>query len=274
MRHARRLVPALAVAVALAWCTGPVLWQLVTALKSTEELYRVPPGWLPASPTLEHFARVFDGHPFGRNLLNSAVVAGASALAALAFGSLAAYGLAILKIPGTRLVLGAALGAAMFPPIALVGPLFTLFDRLGLLNTYLALIIPHAALALPLTLWVLTSYFGEIPRDILKAAEVDGCTPLAALWHILLPVAAPGLATAGILAFIYSWNEFLFALSLAGTGRVQTVTVAIALFPGLEEFPWGQIAAASLIVTLPVIGVVLILQRRIVAGLTAGALGG
>ena len=108
MRHARRLVPALAVAVALAWCTGPVLWQLVTALKSTEELYRVPPGWLPASPTLEHFARVFDGHPFGRNLLNSAVVAGASALAALAFGSLAAYGLAILRIPGTRLVLGAA----------------------------------------------------------------------------------------------------------------------------------------------------------------------
>jgi len=206
------------------------------------------------------------------------VRAGAEVIETNTFGAnpvkLAAYGLAILRIPGTRLVLGAALGAAMFPPIALVGPLFTLFDRLGLLNTYLALIIPHAALALPLTLWVLTSYFGEIPRDILKAAEVDGCTPLAALWHILLPVAAPGLATAGILAFIYSWNEFLFALSLAGTGRVQTVTVAIALFPGLEEFPWGQIAAASLIVTLPVIGVVLILQRRIVAGLTAGALGG
>lgn len=162
----------------------------------------------------------------------------------------------------------------MFPPIALVSPLFTLFDRLGLLNTYLALIIPHSALALPLTLWVLTSYFGEIPPDILKAAQVDGCTPLGVLWHILLPVAAPGLATAGILAFIYSWNEFLFALSLAGTGEVRTVTVAIALFPGLEEFPWGQIAAASLIVTVPVIVVVLLLQRRIVAGLTAGALGG
>lgn len=214
------------------------------------------------------------GRPFGRNLLNSGVVAVTSALVAVTLASLAAYAVSVLRIRGTRLVLGAALGAAMFPSVAIVSPLFTVFDRLGLLNTYPALVISHAAMSLPLALWVLTSYFREIPLDILKAPELDGCTPLGALLRVMLPVSAPGLATAGILSFIYSWNEFLFALSLAGTGRVQTVTVAIALFPGLEEFPWGQIAAASLIVTLPVIGVVLILQRRIVAGLTPGALGG
>lgn len=274
MRAVRRAPLAAGVAVALAWCTGPVLWQLITALKTTDELYRVPPTWLPAPATLEHFARVFQAQPFGRNLLNSAVVAGASALAAVAFASLAAYGLVIRRMPGASLVLGTALAAAMFPPIALVSPLFVLFDRLGLLNTYPALIIPHAALSLPLTLWVLASYFREIPLEILKAAEVDGCTPFGALWRVLLPVAAPGLATAGILAFIYSWNEFLFALSLAGAGEVRTVTVAIALFPGLEEFPWGQIAAASLLVTAPLVVLVLVLERRIVAGLTAGALGG
>lgn len=274
MTRAWRLVLGAALALALVWCTGPVLWQLVTALKTTDELYRVPPTWLPDRATAQHFAKVFEGRPFGRNLLNSGVVAVTSALVAVTLASLAAYAVSVLRIRGTRFVLGAALGAAMFPSVAIVSPLFSVFERLGLLNTYPALIIPHAAMSLPLALWVLTSYFREIPLDILKAAELDGCTPLGALLRIMLPVSAPGLATAGILAFIYSWNEFLFALSLAGTGRVQTVTVAIALFPGLEEFPWGQIAAASLIVTLPVIGVVLILQRRIVAGLTAGALGG
>ncbi len=274
MSGLRRAALGLAVAAALAWSAGPVLWQLITALKTPDALYRVPPDWLPRPATLEHFAAVFEGHPFGRNLLNSAVVAAASSLVAVACGSAAAYGLAVLRVASARWVLGAALGAALFPPIALVSPLFTLFDRLGLLNTYAGLIIPHAALSLPLTLWILTSYFREIPLDVLEAAEVDGCGRLGILVRILLPLAAPGLATAGILAFIYSWNEFLFALSLAGTGRVRTVTVAIALFPGLEEFPWGQIAAASLIVIAPVIGVVLLLQRRIVAGLTAGALGG
>lgn len=274
MSRLPRAALGLAVAAALAWSLGPMLWQLVTALKTPGELYRVPPAWLPHPATLEHFAAVFRGHPFGRNLLNSAVVAAASALLAVACASAAAYGLAILRLARARLVLGAALGAALFPPIALVSPLFSLFDRLGLLNTYAALIIPHAALSLPLALWILTSYFQEIPRDVLSAAEVDGCSRLGVVVYILLPLAAPGLATAGILAFIYSWNEFLFALSLAATGPVRTVTVAIALFPGLEEFPWGQIAAASLIVIAPVIGVVLLLQRRIVAGLTAGALGG
>jgi ABC-type glycerol-3-phosphate transport system permease component len=262
------------VGIAVAVCLAPVVWQLLTALTPTARLYRVPPAWLPTEPTLDHFGAVFTGRPFGRNILNSAVVASGAAGLALLLGGLGAYAAGALRLRGGRILLGAALGAAMLPPVSVLTPLFTILDRLGWLNTYPALILPHAALTLPLTLWILTAYFRGIPREMREAAEVDGCSPLGALWRVILPAAAPGFATAGILAFIYSWNEFLFALSLGGTGRVQTVTVAIALFPGLEEFPWGEIAAASIVVTVPLVAVVLLLQRRIVEGLTAGAIGG
>jgi multiple sugar transport system permease protein len=259
---------------ALVICAAPVAWLAITALTPTQELYRVPPAWLPAEPTLDHFRAVFAGRPFGRNLATSALVATGAAGLALLLGGLGAYAAGALGLRGGRLLLAVALASALLPPISVVSPLFTLLGHLGWLNTFAGLILPHAALSLPLTLWILTAYFRALPPALREAAEVDGCTPVGALWRVVLPVAAPGLATAGILAFIHSWNEFLFALTLAGAGRVQTVTVAIALFPGLDEFPWGEIAAASVIVTVPLVAVVLLLQRRIVAGLTAGALGG
>ena len=197
-----------------------------------------------------------------------------AAVLALALAAPGAYAASTLRLRGGRLLLGAALAAALVPPISLVTPLFRILNRLGGLNTYAGLIVPHAALAFPVALWVLAAYFRGLPRELREAAEVDGCSAAGALWRVLLPASAPGLATAGILAFIASWNEFLLALTLAGADRVQTVTVAIAFFPGIEEFPWGEIAAASVIVTVPVVVVVLLLQRRIVSGLTAGALGG
>lgn len=260
--------------VALILCTAPVLWQLRTALTPTDELYRVPQAWLPARPTLDHLAAVFATRPFGRNLLNSAIVATGAAVLALALAAPGAYAASTLRLRGGRLLLGAALAAALVPPISLVTPLFRILNRLGGLNTYAGLIVPHAALAFPVALWVLAAYFRGLPRELREAAEVDGCSAAGALWRVLLPASVPGLATAGILAFIASWNEFLLALTLAGADRVQTVTVAIAFFPGIEEFPWGEIAAASVIVIVPVVVVVLLLQRRIVSGLTAGALGG
>lgn len=272
-RLARALHPAL-VGLALVYCLAPVAWQAITSLKPTEALYLIPPSWLPWPPSGEHYLGVFRGRAFGENIVNSLVVAGSTTLAALGLGAPAAFSLARGRVPASQVVLAAVLGVSAFPSIVLVSPLFGLFSRIGLLNTYLGLILPHTALTLPLTIWLLTATFREVPPDTLAAAEIDGCTPGQALWRVGLPLAAPGLATAGILTFIYSWNEFLFALSLAGAGEVRTVTVAIALFPGLGEFPWGEIAAASLIVTAPLVFLVLLLQRRIVAGLTTGALSG
>lgn len=258
--------------IVLAWCLAPVVWQLVTSLKPEAELYLVPPAWAPAQPTLGHYRAVLAEARFLHNVRNSALIAGGATAIALGLGTPAAFTLARLRPRGTRPLLGLFLAAAMFPAIAVVSPLFTLFDRLGLLNSYWAVILPHAALTLPLTVWILTAYLRGLPPELEEAAQVDGASRLGAFVRILLPAAAPGVATAGLLAFIYSWNEFLFALTFAGAERTRPATVAIALFPGLHEFPWGEIAAASLIVTVPLILLVLVAQRRIVAGLTAGAL--
>ena len=256
--------------LALAACAGPILWQVRTALTPTEALTAVPPEWWPRHPTLQHVETVLGSGAFTRSLLNSAIVAvGATALA-LAVGTPGAYAAATLRLAGGRLLLGAALAASLLPPVSLVSPLFRMLGRLGALNTYPGLIVPHAALALPIVLWVLAATFRELPPALREAAEVDGCSAPGALWRVVLPAAMPGVVTAAILAFTVSWNELLLALTLAGAERVQTATVALAFFPGLEEFPWGQIAAASLVVALPLVVLVLVFQRRIASGLTAG----
>ena len=271
MRRAVGVLLGAATLGAVGWCLAPILWQLLTSLKPEAELYLAPPAWFPAAPAAAHYRAVLADGRFVRSVLNSAIIAGGATAIALGLGSPAAFALARLRPRGTALFLGLFLAAAMFPAIAAVTPLFSLFGRLGILNTYWAVILPHAALTLPLTVWILTAYLRDLPPELEEAALVDGTSRVGAFVRVLIPAAAPGLATAGMLAFIYSWNEFLFALTFAGAERTRPATVAIALFPGLHEFPWGEIAAASLVVTLPLLLLVLVAQRRIVTGLTAGA---
>lgn len=275
MSHARertlRMVGMIAV---VGGCLAPFAWQLVTSIKPLGELYQAPPTLWPAAPSLEAYIQILRAKPFLRNLFNSLVVAGATTIIVLLLGGLAGYALARVRFPGRRLVRWSILMVAMFPPIALVSPLFVLFDRLRILDTYAALILPYTVFSLPLGTWILAAYFAELPRPIEEAALVDGCSPTQAFFKVVLPLAGPGLVTAGILVFIYAWNEFLFALAFTSSDAARTVPVAIALFPGLHEFPWGEIAAASILVTSPLILLVAIFQRRIVRGLTVGAVTG
>jgi trehalose/maltose transport system permease protein len=264
---------ALAVMAVAAWCLAPFLWQAVTSVKPDAELTHLPP-LLPAEPTLAHYRAVLSGTPFLRILANSAVVASATTLLSLAIGSLAAFGLAKLRVRFKGLLLLFVLSASMFPPIATVSPLYLVIRALGLRDTRWALIMTYTTFALPLTVWVLTNFFRQIPDEIYRASRVDGCTPFQSLYRVMVPLAAPGIVTAGLLAFIYSWNEFLFALTFTATESSRTVPVAIALFPGLHEVPWGDIAAASVLVTIPLVVMVFVFQRRIVEGLTAGAVKG
>ena len=260
-------------AIVALFCLGPVAWQVVTSLKPEAELTTLPP-ILPRQPTIGHYVAVFTQHPFFRIIMNSLIVAATTTLLCLIIGSLAAFALAWLGFRGKRVLLATALAISMFPPISTVSPLYLVIRALGLRDTWWALVITHTTFALPLTLWVLASFFREIPGELYKAAQIDGCTPLQALRRVLFPLAAPGLAAAAILVFIFSWNEFLFALTFTTTEASRTIPVGIALFPGLHEVPFGEMAAASLIVTVPIILLALFFQRRIVEGLTAGAVKG
>lgn len=270
LRRAGFLFLLLAAAV---FCLGPVVWQAVTSFKPDTELTTLPP-ILPVHPTWSHYVVVFTEHPFLRIIGNSLVVASTTTLLCLMIGSLAAFALAWLGFKGKGMILGIALAISMFPPIATVSPLYLVIRALGLRDTWWGLVALHTTYALPLALWILTSFFRDIPEELYRAGQVDGCTRFQAFRKILLPLAAPGLAAAGILVFIFSWNEFLFALTFTTTEASRTIPVGIALFPGLHEVPYGDIAAASLIVILPVILVTLFFQRQIVEGMTAGAVKG
>ena len=263
----------LGVVLVAAYCLAPLAWQLVTSLKPPAELSSLPP-LLPSRITFEHYAAVFTGHPFPRMLLNSFIVAAGATVIALAFGSAAAFALTKMRARGFGWILAIVLATSMFPPIATVSPLYLLINALGLRDTLAALILTYSGFALPLAIWVLTSFLRQLPDELYAAARVDGCTPRQALVRVILPLAAPGLAATGLLVFIFAWNEFLYALTFTATERSRTVPVGIALFPGLHEVPWGEIAAASLLVTVPVFVLVLRFQRRIVEGLTAGAVKG
>ena len=263
----------LGVVLVAAYCLAPLAWQLVTSLRPAHELTLLPP-LLPSRLTFDHYAAIFAGHPVGRLVLNSAIVAGCTTLIALAFGAAAAFALTKLRVRRYAVILAVVLATSMFPPIATVSPLYLVINALGLRDTLTALIITYASFALPLAVWVLTNFMRQVPDELYAAARVDGCTPFQAFYRVLLPLAAPGLAATGLLVFILSWNEFLYALTFTATERARTVPVGIALFPGLHEIPWGEIAAASMVVTLPLFVLVLLFQKRIVEGLTAGAVKG
>jgi multiple sugar transport system permease protein len=252
----------------------PVAWLVSLSLKRSADVG--DRHFFPRTVSLEHYAAVFADARFSAALGNSLGIAAISTLAAVLLGMFTAYAIVRLQFPGRRLVLGAALSIAMFPPVSIIGPLFNLWRTLGLYDTWAGLILPYMTFTLPLAIWILSAFFREIPWDLDKAARVDGATPLQAFVHVIAPLAAPGVFTAAILVFMFAWNDFLFATSLTSTSDARTVPAVIAFFTGSSQFeqPTGSIAAASVVVTLPVILVVLLFQRRIVAGLTSGAVKG
>lgn len=262
-----------ALVLVLVYCLGPFAWMLLTSLKSPAQIDARPPTLLPAGD-LSFYQTVFAEHGFARYALNSAVVAAATTVIVVIVGALAAYPLARLRLRGRRFLLGIVLAAAMFPQIAIVGGVYRLLLRVGLLNTYPGLILPYTSLTLPLAIWILVSFFKEIPLDLEEAARIDGAGTMATLVRVFLPVAAPAVFTAAILVFVYAWNEFFFALLIMTDPAVQTLPVGIAKFPGAYEVPWGDLAAAAVVATAPLVVLVLLLQRRIIRGLTAGAVRG
>lgn len=249
----------------------PVYWAVLSSLESGSALFEVD--YWPREPAWENYRAVFEAQPFGRNILNSVVVASLTVALSLGLGLFAAYALGRVRFRGRLLLLYAILAITMFPQVSVLAGMFELINALGLYNDRLGLAVSYILFTLPFTAWVLTSFMREIPKEIEEAATVDGAGPWSLLRHILLPLLRPGLVTAGLLAFIAAWNEFLFALTFTLTNEARTVPVAIALISGASHFelPWGRIMAASVVVTLPVVALALVFQRRIVAGLTAGA---
>ncbi|MBV9091249.1 MAG: carbohydrate ABC transporter permease [Mycobacteriaceae bacterium] len=261
-------------ALVLVYALVPVLWILSLSLKPTSN---VKDGKLiPSSVTFANYRGVFRGDLFGPALRNSIGIGLITTAIAVVIGGMAAYAIARLEFPGKRLLIGVALLIAMFPQISLVSPLFDISRALGLFDTWPGLIIPYITFALPLAIYTLSAFFREIPWDLEKAAKMDGATPLQAFRKVIAPLATPGIVTAAVLVFIFAWNDLLLAISLTATTRSITAPVAIANFPGSSQFeePTGSIAAGAIVITVPIIVFVLIFQRRIVAGLTSGAVKG
>jgi ABC-type glycerol-3-phosphate transport system permease component len=257
----------------LAFALFPFLWAVLASLRPEEELFGGG-ALLPQRLTAEHYTALFEERDFLVPIRNSLVVAGTTTLFCVIVGALAAYALARLEMRGKSTILSLILAVSMFPQIAIVSPLFLLLRSLGLIDTYPGLILPYLTFAMPLTVWLLVGYFRQIPPDLEEAARVDGATRWQVFTRVVLPLAVPGLAATAILTFLYCWNEFLFALSFTLGPERHTVPVAIALFRGQYQVPWGQVLAAAVVATAPVAVLVLLFQRRIVQGLTAGALKG
>ena len=272
--RASRLGWSAASAVVVGWTLLPVGWIVALSLKQPADLRSGH--FLPRAVTLEHYRAVFATPLFTHALENSVGIALIATAVSVALATCAAYALARLPFRGKRLVLGLALGIAMFPVVSLVGPLFDLWRTVGLYDTWLGLILPDLSFTLPLAIWVLSAYFRELPWELEEAALVDGATPWQAFLKVAVPLAAPGVLTAALLTFFFAWNDFAFGISLTSTDRARTVPAALAFFTGASQFeqPTGAIAAAAVVVTVPVVILVLIFQRRIVAGLTAGAVKG
>jgi multiple sugar transport system permease protein len=252
----------------------PVLWLASLSFKDPATI--TDGSFLPRKWTLDNYRGIFQTSLFTRALVNSIGIAVIATVLAVIVGSMAAYAVARLRFPGKRLLVGVTLLIAMFPAISLVSPLFNLWRQLGLFDTWPGLIIPYLTFSLPLAIYTLSAFFREIPWELERAAQVDGATPLQAFLQVIAPLAAPGMVTTAILVFIFCWTDFVFAISLTSTSASQTVPAAIAFFSGASQFqtPIGSIAAAGVVITIPIILFVFFFQRRIVAGLTSGAVKG
>jgi multiple sugar transport system permease protein len=263
-----------AVVAIVVFCLFPFYWLVNTSLKTGGDLSSA--SLLPPNPTLKNYDSIFQDSNFTKALGNSAIVSLSTTILALVVGSFCAYALARLKMRGKFIILAIILSITTFPQITIAAPIFKLWRDVGLFNTKIGLIIPYLTFALPLATYILVSFFREIPKDLEEAALVDGATNFEAFRKVVVPLAAPGLATAGILTFIAAWNEFLLAITLTSNSQARTVPAAIAFFTGSTQFeqPLGTISAASVTISIPLIIAVLLFQKRIVAGLTAGAVKG
>ena len=256
------------------WTLFPVVWILSLSFKPESGINNER--FLPDTWTLENYRTVFNTPLFTSALRNSVVVSLIATVLSVMIATVAAYAIARLEFPGKRLILSFALAIAIFPAVSLVGPLFDIWRSIGLYDTWLGLIIPYMSFTLPLSIWTLSAFFREIPWEMEQAAQVDGATPWQAFRKVIVPLAAPGVFTAAILAFFFAWNDFVFAISLTSTNNARPVPAALAFFTGASQFqrPAAAISAAAVVVTIPVVVLVLLFQRRIVAGLTAGAVKG
>jgi len=269
-----RILRSALLALALAAILLPFGWMLLASLTPESRLFGDAAGTGAAGPVLDHYRALFDERDFWVPIRNSLIVAGTTTALCVALGSLCAYALARMRFRGRRALLAGVLAVAMFPQISIVSPLYLLLRALGLIDSYPGLVLPYLTFAMPLTIWLLVGFFRQLPPDLEEAAWVDGAGRLRTLLEVVLPVAAPAVATTAILTFVYCWNEFLFALSFTLGPERQTVPVAIALFRGQYQVPWGQVLAAAVVASAPVALLVLAFQRRIVQGLTSGAVKG
>lgn len=252
----------------------PAVWILFTSLKTETELVQKPITWWPEAATLENYVRAFSDQPLLMYLKNSVIVASSATVLSLIVAAFAAYAIARLNLKRRELILTCIVGSSMFPLVTLLVPIFETMRALGWLNTYTALILPYVVLNLPVCTLVLVSFFQGIPRDLENAAMIDGCTRIGALWHVVVPLAAPGVFTAGILAFVNAWDEFLLALSLNSSPAVRTLPVGITLYQGEFTFPWPIISAALIVAIVPIAILIAVFQERVVGGLTQGGLKG
>lgn len=273
-RQAKTIVFYGLVAIVVVFSVFPFYYAIITSVRSGQELFN--PSVFPTSLKIGNYVSIFKEQPFGRNILNSVIVATSVVALSLVIAVTASYALARIHFRGRGLLLMTILSVSMFPQVAILSGMYELIRSLGLYNSLPGLIIPNVVLTLPFTVWVLTTFMKELPKELEEAAVVDGASPLTIVRRIFLPLMWPAMVTTGLLAFIHAWNEFLFALTLTLSNEVRTVPVAIALMSGASkyELPWGNIMAASVLVTVPIVVLVLVFQRKIVAGLTAGAVKG
>lgn len=252
----------------------PALWILLTSFKTEAELTLKPITWLPRTPTLQNYVQAFSDQPLLTFLFNSFMVALLSTALTLLVSVLAAYALARLNLRFRGLIMSLIIAVSTFPLVTLLVPLFETMRAFDLLNTWTALIMPYAVLSLPVCILVLTSFFESIPRDLENAAMIDGCTRIGALFRVVVPLSAPGIFTAGILAFVNAWDEFLLALSFNSNPALRTLPVGIQLYQGEFAFPWPVISAALVVGIVPIAALIVIFQGRVVSGLTAGGIKG
>jgi multiple sugar transport system permease protein len=275
-RNIERTIIYIFVVIVFIYFVFPFWWAIRSSFTSNSFLFTKDFNLLPPEWTFDHYIGVFREHDFLRNILNSFIVAGSTTLLSLVIGSFAGYAVARLKIPGKVLIMGSILAVSMFPQVSILGGLYQLLRSMGLIDTYPGLIIPYTAITLPLTTWILQNFFRDLPKSVEESAYIDGCNKFQTLYKIVIPLSIPAIVTTGLLTFIQAWNEFMFALTFVINPEMFTVPVAISMFTGASQYeqPWGQLMAASVIITVPLVLMVLVFQKKIVEGLTSGAIKG
>ncbi len=274
-----RIGTGLGVALVLGWCLLPVVWIVSLSFKSQESVTNGSPGFFPSDgggAGWQNYADVLADDQFRRAIVNSIGISLIATVLSVAIATLAAYAIARLEFAGKKFVLTTALVIAMFPVVSLVGPLFDVWRTIGIYDTWIGLIIPYMSFTLPLAIWTLTAFFREIPWEMEQAAQVDGATAWQAFRQVIVPLAAPGVFTAAILTFFFAWNDFVFGISLTSTESARPIPAALSFFVGADPFnrPASLLAAGAVVATVPIVVLVLFFQRKIVAGLTAGAVKG